>query len=39
MPALLAAAIMGFIFFAPFTYGLHLSKSGLDAHFWLDSWR
>jgi len=39
MPALLAAAIMAFIFFAPFTYGLHLSKSGLDAHFWLDSWR
>ncbi len=39
MPALLAAAITAFIFFAPFTYGLHLSKSGLDAHFWLDSWR
>jgi dolichyl-phosphate-mannose--protein O-mannosyl transferase len=39
MPVLLAAVIAAFIFFAPLTYGLHLSEGGLTARYWFESWR
>jgi dolichyl-phosphate-mannose--protein O-mannosyl transferase len=38
MPMLLAGAVAAFIFFAPLTYGLHLSQSASDARFWVESW-
>lgn len=28
-----------FIYFAPLSYGLHLSNANFDQHFWVDSWR
>lgn len=39
MPTLLAAAVAAFMFFAPLTYGLHLSQAASDARFWFESWR
>jgi dolichyl-phosphate-mannose--protein O-mannosyl transferase len=36
---ILAAAVAGFLFFAPISYGLPLSDGGLAARVWLDSWR
>jgi dolichyl-phosphate-mannose-protein mannosyltransferase len=36
---ILMAALAGFLFFAPISYGLPLSDSGLSARIWLDSWR
>jgi dolichyl-phosphate-mannose-protein mannosyltransferase len=36
---ILAVAVAGFLFFAPISYGLPLSDSGLSARIWLDSWR
>jgi dolichyl-phosphate-mannose-protein mannosyltransferase len=36
---LLAVCLILFIFFAPLTYGLHLSDSALHARMWLPSWR
>jgi len=36
---ILAAALAGFLFFAPISYGLPLSDSGLSARIWLASWR
>jgi dolichyl-phosphate-mannose--protein O-mannosyl transferase len=39
MPALLAGALAAYLYFAPLTYGLHLSEPGLAARFWFDSWR
>jgi dolichyl-phosphate-mannose-protein mannosyltransferase len=36
---ILMVALVGFIFFAPISYGLPLSDSGLAARIWLSSWR
>ncbi|MGB8996908.1 MAG: hypothetical protein WCC65_16590, partial [Pseudonocardiaceae bacterium] len=36
---ILAVALAAFIFFAPISYGLPLSDSGLSSRIWLDSWR
>jgi dolichyl-phosphate-mannose-protein mannosyltransferase len=36
---LLGAALLGFLYFAPITYGIPLSPEGLDARMWLHSWR
>lgn len=36
---IIAVAAGGFLFFAPLSYGLPLSGSGLDHRLWLDSWR
>ncbi|MGH3769542.1 MAG: phospholipid carrier-dependent glycosyltransferase [Pseudonocardiaceae bacterium] len=36
---ILAVLVAGFVFFAPISYGLPLSDSGLAARIWLDSWR
>jgi len=35
----LAAVLLGFLFFAPLSYGTPLSPAGLAAHMWLPSWR
>jgi dolichyl-phosphate-mannose-protein mannosyltransferase len=35
----LAVVVVGFLFFAPISYGLPLSNGGLSARIWLDSWR
>jgi dolichyl-phosphate-mannose-protein mannosyltransferase len=37
--AVLVAVALGFIFFAPLSYGLPLSPEGLQARMWLPSWR
>jgi dolichyl-phosphate-mannose--protein O-mannosyl transferase len=37
--AILITITLGFIFFAPITYGTLLSPAGLQAHMWLHSWR
>ncbi len=37
--AVLAAIILGFLFFAPLTYGTPLTPAELQAHMWLPSWR
>ncbi len=36
---ILGVALAGFLFFAPISYGLPLSDSGLHHRIWLDSWR
>jgi dolichyl-phosphate-mannose-protein mannosyltransferase len=36
---ILALALAGFVFFAPISFGLPLSDSGLGWRIWLDSWR
>ncbi|MGH3717882.1 MAG: phospholipid carrier-dependent glycosyltransferase [Pseudonocardiaceae bacterium] len=36
---ILVVALVGFLFFAPISYGLPLSDGGLSARIWLDSWR
>jgi dolichyl-phosphate-mannose-protein mannosyltransferase len=36
---ILAVASASFLFFAPISYGLPLSDSGLSSRIWLDSWR
>jgi dolichyl-phosphate-mannose-protein mannosyltransferase len=36
---ILVAALAGFVFFAPISYGIPLSDGGLAARIWLDSWR
>ena len=35
----IAAAVIGFIYFAPLSYGLPLSPTELVQHMWLSSWR
>lgn len=35
----LAAILLGFVFFAPLSYGWALSPAGLQAHEWLRTWR
>ncbi len=37
--AVLAIVALGFLFFAPLTYGWLLSPTGLQARMWLHSWR
>ena len=37
--AVAAAIIVGFVYFAPLSYGTPLSPSDLQAHMWLKSWR
>jgi dolichyl-phosphate-mannose-protein mannosyltransferase len=34
-----AAVVIGFLYFAPLTYGWSLTPGGLQAHMWLRSWR
>jgi dolichyl-phosphate-mannose-protein mannosyltransferase len=36
---ILMAALAGFVFFAPISYGVPLSDGALAARIWLDSWR
>jgi dolichyl-phosphate-mannose-protein mannosyltransferase len=36
---ILAVVLVGFLFFAPISYGLPLSDGGLSARNWLNSWR
>ncbi len=36
---ILVVALAGFLFFAPISYGIPLSDSGLHNRIWLDSWR
>jgi dolichyl-phosphate-mannose-protein mannosyltransferase len=36
---ILVVGLAGFLFFAPISYGLPLSDSGLSDRVWLDSWR
>lgn len=37
--AIVAAIVIGFLYFAPLSYGTPLSPQGLQAHMWLHSWR
>ncbi len=37
--ALLATSVCGFIYFAPLTYGLPVSKPAMDRMFWFEGWR
>ena len=37
--AVLTICILGFVYFSPLTYGLHLDQSQLQARMWLSSWR
>lgn len=37
--AVVAAIVLGFLYFAPLSYGTPLSPQGLQAHIWLPSWR
>jgi dolichyl-phosphate-mannose-protein mannosyltransferase len=36
---ILGAAVLGFIYFAPLSYGIPLSPTALAQHMWLSSWR
>jgi dolichyl-phosphate-mannose-protein mannosyltransferase len=36
---LLAASIFGFLYFAPITYGIPVSKAAMSRMFWFDGWR
>jgi dolichyl-phosphate-mannose--protein O-mannosyl transferase len=36
---LLAASIFGFVYFAPLTYGIPVSKAAMSRMFWFDGWR
>jgi dolichyl-phosphate-mannose-protein mannosyltransferase len=36
---LLAASIFGFLYFAPLTYGIPVSKAAMSRMFWFDGWR
>jgi dolichyl-phosphate-mannose-protein mannosyltransferase len=36
---IVAAVVIGFLYFAPLTYGWAMSPGGLQAHMWLRSWR
>lgn len=37
--ALLGAALLSFLYFAPLTYGMPLTPEGLESRMWLSSWR